>query len=67
MQGALGWLNDVATAQALLQEMAKKHRPLAMACSFARGYLQGIAEDKLGTLGQWQRRLDREPSPRDWR
>jgi inorganic triphosphatase YgiF len=52
LQDELGWLNDIATADGLLQQLEQAHPDLAGSAGFVRGYLTSRAERE-------QRRLRR--------
>ncbi|KAF1035771.1 MAG: Inorganic triphosphatase [Herbaspirillum frisingense] len=45
LQDQLGLLNDVSVADGLLEELQKKHPPLAASISYARGFLAAQATD----------------------
>ena len=50
LQDALGWLNDVAVADAALRQVAHARPALAEAATFARGFLHA---DALRAAGAW--------------
>ena len=45
LQDELGWLNDAAVAQGLLEELAQRRVELREGIGFARGYLQSRMQD----------------------
>lgn len=56
LQDALGWLNDAAVADGLLQELGKRRKGLAGGIGFARGHLASATVPREAELGKlWQR------------
>ncbi len=56
LQDELGWLNDAAVAQGLLEEMAQGEVALREPIGFARGFLAASAQDGDGRLRKaWKR------------
>lgn len=65
LQDTLGWLNDVAVADAALRQLAQRRPGLADAAAFARGFLHADARK---AEGEWPALLDKCLSARmPWR
>ncbi|MGK2898658.1 MAG: CHAD domain-containing protein [Burkholderiaceae bacterium] len=62
LQDALGWLNDAAVADRLLNEIEVRHPELAGSASFTRGYLCAAVRQDLPGLGRlWKLFSSMEP------
>jgi len=61
LQDQMGWLNDIAVADGLLEELQKKHAALGGSIAYARGHLAAQAAQGEGKLRrQWKKWKARE-------
>lgn len=57
LQDELGWINDMAVADGLLQQLARRRPALAHGAGFVRGYLAGSTPNDLRRLGKLWRQF----------